>query len=271
MKTWTIALLLLAASAAPTHAGSREDDLLQAVRAGDVAAVKALLDQGVPVDTKFRYDRTPLSFAADRGNVEMVKLLLDRGASVDAEDTFYHSTPLGSAAYKGHAEVVRLLLARTTKGVGDALLSGVFAKKPEVVEAVLATGKVSARDLSYTLEAALKNGATEVAEQLRKAGAVPPPKAEATVDAAVLARYAGRYRQENGAEEFTLGVADGALQATFGGRTFKLGAIDALHFQHPEATGVTLEMRLEGDRVVGATMAEIGSELRYQRVEEAKP
>jgi hypothetical protein len=259
------------ACAASSPAGTREDDLLQAVRAGDVAAVKALLDQGVAVDTKFRYDRTPLSFAADRGNVELVKLLLDRGANPDAEDTFYHLTPLGSAAYKGNAEVVRLLLARSAKGAADALLSGVYGKKPETVDAVLATAKVGARDLSYILEAAERSGAADIAERLRKAGAVPPPKADATVDAARLARYAGRYRQEDGTEEFTLAVADGALQATFGGRSFKLGALDERNFRHAEATGVTLEMRMDGERVAGATVTEIGSEKRYRRVEETKP
>ena len=269
MKAWTLTIVLCAASIA--HAGTREDELLAAVRKGDVAAVKALLDQGVAVDTKFRYDRTPLSFAADRGQIEMVKLLLDRGANADAEDTFYHNTPLGSAAYKGHADVVRLLLGRSTKGVADALLSGVYGKKPDVVDAVLATGRVGARDLSYVLEAAEKNGSPEAAERLRKAGAVPPPKAEATVDAATLARYVGRYRQENGTEEFTLAVADGGLQATFAGRAFKLGAFDARHFLHPEATGVTLEMQLDGDRVVAGTVTEIGSQTRFLRVEDPKP
>jgi ankyrin repeat protein len=271
MKKGMLAVLLLVAAQDLASADSREDQLLEAVRAGDVAATKALLDQGVPVDAKFRYDRTPLSFAADRGNVEMVKLLLERGANVDAEDTFYHNTPLGSAAYKGHAEVVRLLLARSTKGAGDAFLSGVYGKKPDVVQAVVATGKISARDLSYGLQAAEQSSATEVADVLRKLGAVPPPKADATVDPAVLARYAGTYRQEDGSEEFTLAVAEGGLTATFSGRTFKLGAIDAQHFQQLEAAGVTLAMQVTGDRVTGATVNEIGSERRYRRVEEAKP
>src|SRR4029450_3966781 len=257
-----LTLTLLLAIAVPGLAGSREDELLQAVRDGNVAAVKALLDAGVPVDTKFRYDRTPLSFAADRGNVELVKLLLERGASVDAEDSFYHQTPLGSAAYKGNAEVVRLLLTRTSKGAGDALLSGIYGKKPDVVDAVLATGTVSARDLSYALQAAEKSQSAEAALRLRRAGAVPPPRADATIDPSVLARYAGRYRQENGTDEFTLAVAEGALQATFNGRTSTLGAIDAQHFAHPEAAGLTLEMRLEGGRVVGATVTEIGSGTR---------
>jgi len=267
------ALLLAAfmAAAGLARAGAREDDLLAAIRKGDVAAVKALLDQGVAVDTKFRYDRTALSFAADRGQVEMVKLLLERGANPEAEDTFYHATALGMAAQKGHAEIVSLLLARSSKGIGDALMAGIYGKKPAIVDVVLATGKINARDLSYALQGAEKAEATDVAERLRKAGAVPPPKADATVDPATLARYVGKYHEENGKEEFELAVVDGSLQATFGGRPFKLGAIDDRHFQQLEATGVTLEMRSEGDLVVGATVAEIGSETRYLRVEGSKP
>src|SRR5262245_6647766 len=88
------ALALPMAVAAPLVAGTREEALLDAVRKSDAAAVKALLDEGVPVDTKFRYDRTALSFAADRGDVAIVKLLLDRGADVDALDTFYKNTAL---------------------------------------------------------------------------------------------------------------------------------------------------------------------------------
>ena len=58
--------MLAAVLLALALAGEREDALLDAVRKGDVPAVQALLDQGLAVDTHFRYDRTPLSFAADR-------------------------------------------------------------------------------------------------------------------------------------------------------------------------------------------------------------
>ena len=74
----TAAALLLALSLGP--AAANPDDLLDAVRKGDLAAVKAALDAGVPVDHPFRYERTALSFAAARGQVEIVKLLLERGA-----------------------------------------------------------------------------------------------------------------------------------------------------------------------------------------------
>ena len=123
-RTLVFAAVLAGATAA-APAGEREDALLSAVRKGDLPAVKALLDQGVPVDTRFRYDRTALSFAADRGNLELVTLLLDRGADVNSQDTFYKVSPVGWAANKGHVEVVRVLLARgatATDGVFSAAL-----------------------------------------------------------------------------------------------------------------------------------------------------
>src|SRR5262245_12844374 len=89
-----------AASAATTQAGTtseKADAFLEAARKGDAAGVRKLLDEGVDVNTRFRYDRTALSFACDRGHLDIVKLLLDRGADVNVEDTFYHATALSWA------------------------------------------------------------------------------------------------------------------------------------------------------------------------------
>jgi len=59
-------LLAVLAFAAPALAAT-PDELLDAVRRGDLAGVRAALDGGVAADTPFRYERTALSFAADRG------------------------------------------------------------------------------------------------------------------------------------------------------------------------------------------------------------
>ena len=64
MRAAALAFALLAPAAA---AAATPDDLLAAVRRGELAGVKAALDAGVPVDAPFRYERTALSFAADRG------------------------------------------------------------------------------------------------------------------------------------------------------------------------------------------------------------
>ena len=65
------------------------DQLFEAVRKGDAAAVTAALDRGADVNAKFRYGATALFKAAERGHAEVVKLLLDRGADVKVKDTFY--------------------------------------------------------------------------------------------------------------------------------------------------------------------------------------
>src|SRR5439155_24934472 len=116
----------------------------EAARGGDVAAVRKLLDEGVDVNTKYRYDRTALSFACDRGHLDVVKLLLDRGADVNIEDTFYHATPLTWAVSPAlgrkpqHAEIVGLLLKRGAKRKDGALMGAVAAKDLEMTKTVLA-------------------------------------------------------------------------------------------------------------------------------------
>src|SRR4029453_17979521 len=84
------AVVALAQAPPPTKAEQFQD----AARKGDAAAVKKLLDEGVDVNTKFRYNATALFYACDHGHVEVVKVLLDRGAAMDLKDTFYGFTPL---------------------------------------------------------------------------------------------------------------------------------------------------------------------------------
>jgi glyoxylase-like metal-dependent hydrolase (beta-lactamase superfamily II) len=248
--------------------GRRGDDLLSAVRKGDVAAVRTLLDQGVPVDTRFRYDRTPLSFAADRGNVELVRLLLERGADANSRDTYYKMTPLATAAYKEHVEIVRLLLARG--GVADDTLffSAVRKGNVDLLGLAITHGKPRPELLSSGLEIAEKANAAAVAARLREAGAALPPKADFAVDAAALARYAGRYREDGKEQVLTLTVAEGALHASLGGPPRKLSAIDVATFRDPAAFGiVTFEVDHEGERVHGVTLNEIGVRRRFVRTE----
>src|SRR4029077_8849458 len=116
----------LAQSSAPS---AKADALAEAARKGDAAVVKTLLDEGVDVNTKYRYGATALAYACDRGHLDVVKLLLDRGAEVNLKDTFYGATPLTWASSPAmgrtpqHAEIVGLLLKRGAQGQADALQS----------------------------------------------------------------------------------------------------------------------------------------------------
>lgn len=61
-------------------------DLLNAVLAGDVAKLAALLKSGADCNAKNEEGTTPLMQAAGAGNLEMVEMLLKSGAEVDATD-----------------------------------------------------------------------------------------------------------------------------------------------------------------------------------------
>src|SRR6476620_946386 len=122
-------LLSLAAiiAFAQAPALSKTDQLQDAARKGDAAAVKKLLDEGVDVNTKFRYNATALFYACDHGHLEVVKVLLDRGADMYIKVTFYGFTPLalatGPAQKKKpeHTEIAKLLIQKGAPGKDQAL------------------------------------------------------------------------------------------------------------------------------------------------------
>jgi ankyrin repeat protein len=142
-----VAAMLVLQSALPAAAqssapGEQADALAEAARKGDAAIVKKLLDEGVDVNTKYRYGATVLSYACDRGHVDVVKLLLDRGADPLVKDTFYNATPLTWAVSPAmgrkpqHVEVVRLLLAKggyDAETLSNALAAATGAEQPEMV------------------------------------------------------------------------------------------------------------------------------------------
>jgi ankyrin repeat protein len=144
-------VLLGATTLLAQSSASREkaDALADAARKGDAAIVKKLLDEGVDVNTKYRYGATALSYACDRGHLDVVKLLLDRGADVHVKDTFYGNTPLSWAVSPAmgrkpqHVDVVRLLLAKgghAAETLTNALEAATRANQDEMVALLKAAG-----------------------------------------------------------------------------------------------------------------------------------
>jgi ankyrin repeat protein len=110
-----IAILFLAAvvcwpaGARAQASSSLDTELLNAAGAGDVTAVKLLLNKGANIEAKDKLGNTALMMAAFCGKADVVKLLLDKGANIEATDK-YGNTALISAAALGKADVVELLL-----------------------------------------------------------------------------------------------------------------------------------------------------------------
>ena len=163
-ENMTLPIFVLAATAtvfAQTPAPSEKADALAAAaRKGDATTVTKLLDEGVDVNSKFRYGTTALSFAADHGHLEVVKVLVARGADVNVKDTFYGATPLTWAVSPAmtrkpeHAEIVGVLLKAGAKGKEDALIASVSSGETATVKVILAEGGLPAETLAYSLDAA---------------------------------------------------------------------------------------------------------------------
>jgi len=241
------------------------DELWTAARKGDAAAVKTLLDRGADVNAKFRYGATALSYAADKGHVEVVKLLIERGADVNVKDTFYKSPPIIWATLKGHAPIVQALLDRGAEGIDDVLGIAAGEGKVEIVRIVLAKGGAKPDSLSSSLAAAEKNKHAEIAELLRKAGAIPPPKADFHVDAETLKTYVGTYKSERGTE-FIIATREGVLTAGPVGQPRTFGAFDKITFRPLDLEGVTLSFNVENGQALSFTLKQGSDSTVFKRM-----
>ena len=92
-------------------------DIFGAVRNKDIERVRALLDEGVSVDSKSK-NGVPILYTAihnSRESTEIVKLLIDRGANINIKTDKQGDTPLMSAADNTNndssIDTVKLLLA----------------------------------------------------------------------------------------------------------------------------------------------------------------
>lgn len=202
------ASLLSLALMSPVAADDRGDQLLAATRKGDLATVKRLLDEGADVNTRTRYNSTPLFFACDRGHTEIVRLLIERGADVNVKDNFYNANALGWAMSKKHEDIVALLVEKGAD-VTEALSEGVREGDRKLVELLLAKGKLSQEALDDALLVAtvMKNEKNEgLAALLEARGA---RVTNFPVDEPTLKGYEGKFAE--GETSVTFAIKEGKL------------------------------------------------------------
>ena len=204
--------LLLAGLATPTAPAAEErvEALFAAARAGDVAAVTRLLNEGVDVNSKGRYDTTALFFAADKGHLAVVELLVQRGADVSVRDTFYRASPLTWALDRGHREIARLLVERGAAEPEAALELAVKEKDEALVRAVVARGPLPAPERALAIAQAGEAQAGAIAEILEQSA--PRPQPEVGLAADELERLVGEYAGEDQAR-LAVELRDGRLVA----------------------------------------------------------
>lgn len=166
MRRWHLwtALLLLVPALGTASEGPSPDRMFAAARAGDVAAVEAELDAGVPVDSTDKYGATALAMAAAEGEVDVVRLLLARGAEVDKAEEFYGSRPLDTALFfRGELETAEVLLKHGAEGRENALAYAVQQKNLELARAAVSGGPIHASAL-----ARLREGADDLELEFRE-------------------------------------------------------------------------------------------------------
>ena len=88
-----------------------KERLHHAASAGDIEQIKALLDEGLPINAFDSLVRTPLHCAAIAGHIEAVQFLIDAGADVNAHDEEkIGETPLGKVAANCTFDMAKVLV-----------------------------------------------------------------------------------------------------------------------------------------------------------------
>lgn len=135
---------LIAAAAWPARAWASPQALVAAAEAGDVAALRRLIDAGTPVNARDARKRTALLAATHANRIDAARLLIERGADVNAKDGIDDS-PFLYAGAEGRLEVLRLTLAAgadlksTNRYGGTALIPAAHHGHVETVRELLKT------------------------------------------------------------------------------------------------------------------------------------
>ncbi|NWH96738.1 ANKE1 protein, partial [Tichodroma muraria] len=120
-------------------------DINYLVKEGDFVSLQKAFDEGVPVNIKDKYYKTPLMVACASGNIVLVEFLLEKGADVNATDNFLW-TPLHHACYNGHLDIVEVLVkagaAVNAPAIGNAtpLMRAIEACRLDMVYFLITAG-----------------------------------------------------------------------------------------------------------------------------------
>lgn len=177
--------LLLTATAHPQPAQPPLDlqavqltsDLFTAIRGGDAAATKAVLDRGADINRPNWIDLKPLDWAALLGKTDMAKLLLARGAEPRGGS---YGTPLVAAILGGHEETALTLLklgvdkeAKRTDDATTLMLAAAYSTPTVVSQLPLSASELAKQDTdgATALIYASRLGKTATVKRLLIAGA----------------------------------------------------------------------------------------------------
>jgi ankyrin repeat protein len=134
--------LLAGIAAWPTRVLADAPLLVAAAHDGDTAALRRMLDAGVPVDVRDARSRTALLAATHANRIDAAGLLIEHGADVNAKDDMQDS-PFLYAGAEWRLEILRMTLAAganlksANRYGGTALIPAAHHGHVEVVRELL--------------------------------------------------------------------------------------------------------------------------------------
>lgn len=88
---------------------STNDSMIWCAKTGELQSLKSLLKDNPGKVNELMHGRSLLHYAADAGNFDVLKELIANGANVNSKDKF-DLTPLLAAIYEDHTDCVKYLL-----------------------------------------------------------------------------------------------------------------------------------------------------------------
>jgi ankyrin repeat protein len=155
---WATLVVAITCGQVPIQAVNGPDPLTvaEAAKAGDAAAVKALLKQGADVNAAQGDGMTALHWAATHGGAALTQMLLSAGANIRATTRLGGITALHMASQGGHATVVAALIAagadsnqRTSTGATALMLAARSGNRDTVTRLIENGADINATETGF--------------------------------------------------------------------------------------------------------------------------
>ena len=187
------------------------DEVFKAVRAGDLAKVKTIIEAGTDVNVKDRYGLTPLAVCAQTGQKAIAGYLIKKKADLNLADTFYDVTPLSQSLWNQHPEVAVLLAKNGAEPRDSALEMAAYQGLVDLAKAAVEGGPIYAATLER-LRANESRFTQEIKDVLKRAKERPdlPPPAYTAKD---LKRFVGNFEGFDSDTTGKITLKDGTLHA----------------------------------------------------------